>query len=149
MRARFGDDVAFVVSAPEATLRARVPSLLLQPLVENAVRHGSAARVGRGRIDVRARRDGDRLVLEVENDGGAGGPDDGEPASDGGSGVGLAGTAERLALLYGTGQTLATGLGERGGFLVSIRIPFHADPAPPARRDLPELSVPSHARAPR
>jgi two-component system, LytTR family, sensor kinase len=84
-RARFGDRLAVSIQADADAASCLVPSLLLQPLVENAIRHGNAERTGRGAIAVRARREGERLLLEVEDDG----PGIGPGAS---SGPGAAGT---------------------------------------------------------
>ncbi len=68
-RARFGDRLAVSIEVEAGADRFLVPSLFLQPLVENAIRHGHAERLGHGVIAVRARTEGDRLLLEVENDG--------------------------------------------------------------------------------
>jgi signal transduction histidine kinase len=134
MAARFGDDLVNTIDATPEALGARVPSLLLQPLVENAVRHGNAARTGRGHIAVAAWRDGERLALEVEDDGAAGDPPD-RTRSDasgggGGGGIGHAATAERLALLYGADHELRVGRAPGRGFVVAMRIPYRI--APPA-----------------
>jgi anti-sigma regulatory factor (Ser/Thr protein kinase) len=104
--------------APD-TLDALVPTFLLQPLVENAVRHGVALRVTAGRIEVRAWRDGDRLHLEVRDDG-PGLP--ARPAAEGG--VGLANTRARLLHLYGTAGRLEAGNDPHGGCVVTITLPF-------------------------
>ncbi|HEY6321745.1 MAG TPA: histidine kinase, partial [Thermoanaerobaculia bacterium] len=68
-RARFGDRLAVSIQVEAGADSLLVPSLLLQPLVENAIRHGNAERAGRGAIAVRAHREDGRLVLEVEDDG--------------------------------------------------------------------------------
>jgi two-component system, LytTR family, sensor kinase len=119
MRARFGERLEVALQLDPEVASALVPSLILQPLVENAIRHGNAERVGRGIIAVRARQEEGRLVLEVEDDG---------PGSNGGgpssSGLGLASTAERLRLLYGDGQTFAAGNAPGGGFRVRATLPF-------------------------
>jgi two-component system, LytTR family, sensor kinase len=122
MRARFGERLAVDLELDPETATALVPSLLLQPLVENAIRHGNAERAGRGAIAVRARREEDRLILEVEDDGPGETPDPHrrEP------GLGLAATAERLQLLYGDAQTFSAGNGHGGGFLVRACLPFRA-----------------------
>src|SRR6058998_2734353 len=97
MRVRFGDRLAIVVDAAADVLDAMVPSLVLQPLAENAIRHGMADRTDRGHVAVRAVRDGGAVRLEVSDDGlGMGGA---SPAE--GNGIGLANTRERLARLYG------------------------------------------------
>jgi two-component system LytT family sensor kinase len=96
-RMRFGDGLAFHVDAPPEVHAARVPGMILQPLVENALRHAAAG----GEVSVRARRDDGRLVLAVSNS------HDGSTA-DGGSGsaVGLANTRARLERLYGPAARL-------------------------------------------
>jgi signal transduction histidine kinase len=124
MRARFGDALRITLDIDPAAERAAIPSLLLQPLVENAVRHGAAARAGRGAVEVRARRADGAVLLEVADDG-PGVPDGRDVI---GSGVGLAATADRLRLLYGDAHHFAAGNRPGGGFLVSVRLPFRALP---------------------
>src|SRR6185437_6963700 len=96
---RFGDRLKAVVDAEAETLDACVPYLILQPLVENAIRHGIARRSTAGRLDLRLWRDGARLCIEVDNDGAAdaAGADAAERQA---GGVGLANIGERLAKLY-------------------------------------------------
>ena len=123
-RARFGErlDVRVTVEDPRAR-DALVPILLLQPLVENSIRHGLAARVRAGRIDVRARRSGDRLVLEVEDDGA------GLEGGHAREGVGLGNTRARLAEMYGTSQAFELiGLAQ-GGTVARVSIPWRIDGA--------------------
>ncbi len=132
MRARFGEDLAIVIDVPVELARVLVPSLLLQPLVENAVRHGNVTRRGRGRVEVRGRRTGDQLLLEVWDDGS--GP--ALPPAPATAGVGLGSTAERLRLLYQGRQTFEAGADPVRGYRVSIRVPFReaaaaADPLRP------------------
>jgi len=120
MQARFGEKLAVAVDIDPAAADALVPSLILQPLVENAVRHGNVSLLGQGRIDVRARRDGDRLLLEVLND-------VAELNQTKGNGVGLTSTAERLKLLYGDAHKFSAGQNPNSGgfgFAVAIAIPF-------------------------
>ncbi|HTU88857.1 MAG TPA: histidine kinase [Gemmataceae bacterium] len=98
---------------------ALVPTFLLQPLIENAVRHGIAPRIEPGRIEVRVRRKDAELQLEVRDDG------PGLPAgADVGGGVGLANTRARLLHLYGTAQRLEIGNLPHGGCLARIVLPF-------------------------
>lgn len=123
MSARFGDRLQVAIDVPVETQACLVPSMILQPLVENAVRHGNASRAGRGRIQVRARRDGDDLVLEVDDDGP--GVQDG---AQGSWGVGLTATSERLRLLYGDARRFEARNSENGGFLARARIPFRSAP---------------------
>jgi signal transduction histidine kinase len=122
MHARFGDRLAVTLAIDPQARRALVPSLLLQPLVENAVRHGNAERVGRGAIAIAARRDGARLELAVEDDGpGTAGAAGDLPET---LGVGLGATRERLQLLYGDDHAFAAGNRPGGGFRVALDLPF-------------------------
>jgi signal transduction histidine kinase len=132
MRARFGEDLTIALPVPGDLANALVPSLLLQPLVENAVRHGNASRFGRGRVEVRALRSGDELILVVWDDG-SGIP---EMPPAGSPGVGLSGTAERLALLHGDRAAFTAGPDPDGGYRVMIRLPFRKP-----------SGIPSHAPA--
>jgi len=134
-RARFGDRLAVSIEIEEGAALFLVPSMSLQPLVENAIRHGNAERLGHGAVTVRATTAAGRLVLEVEDDGNAADLPAAAPAPprqrrgtlaqrDGDAGLGLAATAERLQLLYGEAQTLTAGRRVDGcGFLVRITLP--------------------------
>lgn len=103
--------------APEA-YAAMLPPLLLQPLVENAVRHGISRRLSPGTIHLRARRDGDLLRLEVHDDGG------GKVAGNGGFGLGLATTRQRLEALYGADGRLQLTPAPGGGMLATLSLPW-------------------------
>jgi signal transduction histidine kinase len=99
---------------------AMVPPLILQPLVENAIRYGVAARQGGGTVTVRAERSDDALLLTVEDNGPGF-----QPESDGRlSGVGLANTRARLEQLYGMKGVLATGNLPGGGAYVNVSLPL-------------------------
>lgn len=124
-RTRFGDRIRFVEDIDPATLKAMVPSLALQPLVENAVRHGLEPRVEHGTVTVRARRDGERLILSVGDDGAGFSSDQDRDGRQGPGGIGLANTRDRLRALYGEEQSLTIERGASGGTVVSINIPFH------------------------
>ncbi|MGH7614415.1 MAG: sensor histidine kinase [Gemmatimonadales bacterium] len=102
--------------------RAQVPSMILLPLVENAVRHGVAARPGPGVVGIRARREAGTLRLEVWDDG----PGLGEPTGTTASrrGIGLANTRARLAQLYGAAQGLELLDGDPRGLVVRLTLPF-------------------------
>jgi two-component system, LytTR family, sensor kinase len=105
------------------TLAARVPNLILQPLVENAIRHGIAARPAPGRVEIRATRADGLLRLQVTDDGpGLGGDTPANPARQGGHGVAL--TRERLESLYATRQRLTLAAAPGGGLAVTLEIPF-------------------------
>ena len=104
---------------PHELLDARVPDLILQPLVENALKHGVAPRAGAARIVVRAARDDGSLVLEVSDNGG--GPPPERARRDG---VGLRTTRRRLAQRYGDTQRFELVNAPDGGCLARITIPF-------------------------
>jgi LytS/YehU family sensor histidine kinase len=126
-RTRFRDRLTARVSADADALDGLVPSLILQPLVENAIRHGIEPRAAAGRVDVRARLDGDALVVEVEDDGPGLSPDArGEPN---GCGIGLANTRARLEQLYGDRQRLTLSNGP-GGLLVRVELPYRVGQLP-------------------
>jgi two-component system LytT family sensor kinase len=120
MRARFGDALCVTCDVEAGVERALVPSLVLQPLVENAIRHGNAASIGRAVIVVRARRAGDRLALEVHDDG----PGVAPGTDVVGAGLGLSTTRDRVRLLYGDQGTLSAGNDPDGGFSVRIGVPY-------------------------
>jgi signal transduction histidine kinase len=114
---------------------APVPGLVLQPLVENAVRHAVAPRPEGGRIRIRIAADGEQFVRVAVEDDGPGLPEDvlknlldpaasdGAPRGTGGAGGGLANVARRLELVYRGAATLEAGRGELGGTLLEVRLP--------------------------
>jgi signal transduction histidine kinase len=114
---RFADRLRVAFAVPEALRRAAVPEFVLQPLVENAVRHAVAQRSQPTRITIAARRDGDDLVLTVTDDGPGVAP--GAP-----EGVGLGNTRARLVTLYGTRGRLDVGATPGGGATVTVRLPY-------------------------
>jgi signal transduction histidine kinase len=102
---------------------ALVPAFVLQPLVENALRHGIAKRSEAGAIEIVARREGETTVLAVRDDG------PGLTAStEGGPGVGLRNVRERLRTLYGEGARLELASGMSGGATATIHLPYHEAP---------------------
>jgi len=117
-RARFGDRLSIEVHADDATRRALVPFFVLQPLVENAIHHGISSHAGAGKVEIGARRDADRLLLTVTDDG------PGIVTTDAQRGIGLANTKARLEELYGASHRLELGRPDEGGFQVSVSIPF-------------------------
>jgi two-component sensor histidine kinase len=121
---RFQDRLTFVQDIAPETLDALVPSLILQPLVENAVRHGIEARSTPGLITIHAHRENGRLTLEVKDNG----PGMQQSSSAGCAGIGLSNTRARLEQLYGPDHrfTIAD-LGKGGGgsgVLVRMEFPF-------------------------
>ena len=104
---------------PEA-LTALVPNLILQPLVENAIKHGASKIEGASRIEIHARRDGERLVLRVRDNG----PQVGEIALRAGDGLGLRNTQERLLALYGAEQSLTLRPADNEGVIAEVKIPY-------------------------
>src|SRR5262245_11586821 len=122
-RIRFPDRLRIDVEVDQAALNARVPTLLLQPLVENAVIHGVAATTAAGHLVIRGRRDGARLVLEVEDDG-PGLPREFRLASS--SGVGLGATAARLALLHPGNHQLELANRDGGGCRATVTLRYRA-----------------------
>ena len=123
---RFRDRLRVTIDASPDALDALVPGFLLQPLVENAIKHGVAQRPDAGTVRVRARRDDDALVLEVSDDG-PGFPAGWDPATSGG--IGLANTRERLERLYAVTHAFEAENRPEGGAQVTIRIPFQVAPA--------------------
>ena len=119
MRARFGKRLTTTVVTEPETLDARVPSLLLQPLVENAIRHGNASHASGGAIEVNVKRVGSMLDIDIADDG----PGVPNGTDVYGRGVGLSSTRDRLRLLYGTAHRFEAG-NRNGGFAVSIALPF-------------------------
>lgn len=117
--ARFADRLRVRVDVPEELRRARVPSLLLQPIVENAVKHGIAQRVQGGCIAIEAARANGALTVCVRNDG-PGFPVDWEKEQ---RGIGLENVRERLRSLYGDAAGLHVENGE-GGAAVWVVVPW-------------------------
>ena len=118
LEGRFGDRCVIGISVPAELRSALVPSLLLQPLVENAVRHGNLGVTGRGVVCVTAGREGADLVVRVEDDGPGASRDPWR-----GDGVGLRATADRLRLIYGDRHSFeAANAGK--GFRATIRLPY-------------------------
>lgn len=124
-KVRFGDRLNVVLDIATETLDAQVPSLLLQPLVENAVRHGISRLSSGGNIWITARHDDGDLYLCVKDNGpGLLVAADVQP----GTGLGLGATRERLQTLYGSAQTLDIHGASSAGFEVCIKIPFRIEP---------------------
>lgn len=126
---RFGRDKLRVDKevAPE-TLDIMVPSMLLQPLVENSIKHGLSSKVEGGRIVLRSRIIRDRLILEVEDDGvGMKGASKTDSTVIPGAGIGMANVSERLQVLYGAAARITVDSKQGQGTLVRIRMPLLQD----------------------
>jgi len=128
---RLGERLTVSWDVDPATLQARVPSLVLQPLVENAIQHGIAATSAPGTLSLAARRDGEFLQLEVRDNGpglarasAVRTPADGSDGSSNSNsnGIGIANTRARLERLYGARQSFDLQAGE--GLAVRLRIPL-------------------------
>lgn len=116
---RFADRLHVRMNIAPETLEARVPNLILQPLVENAIRHGVALHATSGVIEIGAERHDGRLRLQVKDDGPGLPPDQSLR-----NGVGLSNTLARLQRLYGSAQSLVFENAPAGGAVVTLEIPF-------------------------
>jgi signal transduction histidine kinase len=135
MEIRFQGRLAVDTQVDPNALEALVPTLVLQPLVENAVKHGVSKVSGIGRIEIRARRDEDRVVLTVRDNGpGLDGDDAGQPGDEG---VGLTNTRARLEQLYGGDQSLTLRPADGGGVVAQVTLPYHT------RADLRTAELPA------
>jgi signal transduction histidine kinase len=129
MQIRFQGRLAVRTTIDPDVMEALVPTLVLQPIVENALKHGVDRESGAGRIEIRARRDGERVVLSVRDEG----PGLSKAIEEG---VGLRNTRDRLAQLYGEEQHLSVSAASSGqGVLAELSLPFHT------RADLRAASV--------
>ena len=124
---RFPDRLRVTYDMDPAAMDALVPALVLQPLVENAIRHGISRRPEAGRVRIRAAIEGGRLRLEVEDDGP--GPSAAADAPSGGTGVGLRNTRDRLAVLYGAAAACELEGAEGGGTVARVALPLERAPA--------------------
>ena len=124
---RFGRDKLRVQKDLDpASLEVMVPSMLLQPLVENCIKHGLAPKVDGGSVTLRSRLIKSRLVLEVEDDGVGMGAAQllGQPEGFGSGGIGMANVAERLKVLYGDAAKMIIDSREGGGTSIRLRLPI-------------------------
>jgi len=128
-RLRFGERLTTRIELPPELESCRVPSLVLLPLVENAVRYAVEPRTEGGHVEIEARREGDQCVIEVRDDGPGFPPHvlapTGPPVTgpDERRGIGLANTRARVAMLYGTDAGLELANRPRGGAVVRVRVP--------------------------
>ncbi|HTE43754.1 MAG TPA: histidine kinase [Gemmatimonadaceae bacterium] len=116
---RFSDRLCVVWSIDETVRSASVPGFVLQPLVENALRHGIARRSEGGTVEIVARREGETLVLTVRDDG------QGLAKVPPPFGVGLTNTRERLRTMYGNDASLSIVPSSQRGTIAIIRLPYH------------------------
>lgn len=119
-RTRLGERLQIVTRIDPDTLNALVPNLILQPIVENAIRHGIAPFTKTGTLEIISSMENDRLNLMVKDNGG--GLNSKIPIE----GIGLSNTRARLKQLYGDRQTFELKSNESGGVTVKILIPFHS-----------------------
>lgn len=115
---RFQDRLSTRLDVAEDTLDAAVPNLILQPLVENALRHGLQDKPGAGILRVSIRREGDQLQLRVDDDG------LGLPPAGTAEGIGLGNTRSRLRMLFGDAAGLELSAIPGGGTRAEVRLPF-------------------------
>jgi signal transduction histidine kinase len=118
---RMGARLAFRLDLPQELAQTQVPPMLLQPLVENAVKHGLEPKVEGGEVTVVARREGGRIVLQVDDTGMGF-----AAAATSGTNVGLAHLRERLAAIYGADASLVIAENAQGGVSVTLDLPFPA-----------------------
>ncbi len=115
---RFRDRLTIDVDVDSECMAAQVPRLILQPLVENSIKHGIAMRSAAGHLGIRGRHHGDRLEIQISDDG---------PGLTGSAireGIGLANTRARLEQIYGTDHHFELRNGDAGGVLAHLEIPF-------------------------
>lgn len=115
---RMGPRLVYTFDLPDALAKARLPPMLLQPLVENAIKHGLEPKVDGGQLRIAASAEGRQLVLVVEDSGLGFGA-----ASTSGTGVGLLHVKERLAAVYGDAATAEIGEAAGGGVRITLRLP--------------------------
>ncbi|MBA4218387.1 MAG: hypothetical protein C0460_13780 [Methylibium sp.] len=121
LQMRMGERLSFAISAPAELQSARLPTLVLPTLVENAIKHGLSPLPEGGRIDIRARADAaGGLLLEVADNG------QGFGAASGGTGVGLANTRARLAARFGEHASLELEAAQPRGVIARVRLPAQA-----------------------
>jgi sensor histidine kinase YesM len=124
-RVRFQDRLRIVVRTDPSVLDAKVPYMGLQPIVENAIRHGIGRRSSAGMIRITAQRSGDAVRIQVQDDG------PGLAAGAHEDGIGLTNTRERLRQLYGDAGSIALENVAPGGAVATMMLPYRPACAPP------------------
>jgi LytS/YehU family sensor histidine kinase len=114
-KVRFGERLRYRIDAPAETLDIRVPALLLQPIVENSIRHGLAQQVAAGEIEITARKQNGTLFMTIRDNG------VGLGAREPKEGVGLGNTKARLRETYGDRASLT--IADQNGAVVDIQLP--------------------------
>ncbi|MBZ9610868.1 sensor histidine kinase [Rheinheimera maricola] len=125
-KVRFSERLSVVFDLEEGTEQALVPSLILQPLIENAIKYAVASQIDGGKIAITAKKFGHDLLLEVADNGPGMVITDGLPKSND-SGVGLVNTKERLSALYDNNFALVLTHNQPSGLKVNIRIPLQLE----------------------
>jgi len=132
MHVRFADRLRIETNVDDEVRGALVPDLVLQPLVENAIKHGISKRETPGTVRISARRTGPYVRLTVEDDGdGTESTFTGDGIPNVSSGIGLRNLKERLERLYGDDHRMSLRPSTTGGLAAQIWIPFHTDPMTP------------------
>jgi len=144
---RFGAEKLNVVKEIDpATLEVFVPSILLQPLIENSIKHGLEPRINGGTITLRSRIDGARMIIQVEDDGVGVGPRPGGAIPRDGAGIGMRNVRERLEVLYGDAARFTVVSSPGRGTLVSMELPLLGS-VEPGSNDAESRSDESQLRA--
>ena len=125
MRMRMEERLQFDLQVPQGLRSARFPPMMLQSLVENAIRHGLEPKAEGGSISVRAEVQDGQLIVQVQDTGVGFAPDAPGTSGAAGGGIGLSNIRERLQLLYGAKASLQTSSPSTGGACVTITVPYH------------------------
>jgi LytS/YehU family sensor histidine kinase len=138
MEVRFQGRLGVQTTATDEALDALVPNLILQPLVENAIKHGAGRALEPATISIEAEVADGQIILRVRDSGaGEGASAEMRSAETRGSGVGLRNTVARLEQLYGDAQSFELRRTDEGGAVAEVRLPYHT------RDDLRVAGVPA------